>query len=334
MAAATPAPSGKVPAAEAALAAGDFRVYEITGVIPQSFPGLLCVGDDMRSLRNRGGIFYSDVSSEPDRHDLPMADLVRFNLRLGADRRFQAATGCRAKSICELRFREPDAAAAIGLLPQGVPPGEHLDRQCLHEPAQLAAVAKWGAPATLKVLLSQPPKAWRNRSGWRDLDAYGAALVDAAGEGRADMVAILLPWTRTTARLSPTAPATPVERAILATLDPGRAAERSSAFNAFKKLFATRPRLEFNLDGKMVSLLGEALARSSVSDTYRLSLVDLLLARGADPNGPSCKAGLARGSTPLKYVSNTDPVFAKLKAAGARQTSDECPGAGPTDGER
>lgn len=91
-------------AARQAAAAGDYRVFKVTGFAYHEVPEIFCPAEVGYELQSRGGIVTSDTPDFCGTHsraDITRPDMAAYNRALAESSSFEKATGCRAATYCE-----------------------------------------------------------------------------------------------------------------------------------------------------------------------------------------------------------------------------------------
>jgi hypothetical protein len=129
------------------------------------------------------------------------------------------------------------------------------------------------------------------------------------------------------------APVRGIEQAVLAAAQGGRSGLDAGRRRAVELLIAGGARMEFRAGNAARSMLSSELAGSATSDPSRVEWTRLLLAHGADPNGPRCPAAnprapdafVGQGPEPLAWATEDERVFDLLVRAGANLQGHHCP---------
>jgi hypothetical protein len=307
--------------AKAAAAEHDYRVYLTIGLGWRDAPGIACIDPRTKfRLGQRGWNEIPDTDDPPHRDAEPQAAEL-FNRTLAADKGFQVATRCRARTDCEDRF---------GVLDQtqwrNTPsPDFRLDRQCRSHPGQLIAAAASGSARDLDFLLDRAPASWERKDD-RGRSVYDWGLIAAARTSNLPAVTRLLHRVQTGAAPIAT-PERPIEIAMLAALAPVERIEPSRRLAVARLLHANGARLTYLRGDAPQSLLTDVLGNARSHDPDRYPIVDWVLSIGADPNGPPCLPNSSagrRGFEPLNWVLDDQAMFDRLVTAGARPVDAVC----------
>lgn len=327
------------PAIEArrALKIKDYRVFTSRGMSSVSSPGLTCKDPDRLDdpVFSRGGTISSDIPDVCGNlysfYNLPLDKQIAFNRTMGLDSGFVAATGCRAKTRCEMTGEWAVNAANYRYIPHPRDRGTIPD--CLGTPERLYALVINRDLENTKSELRKTSKT-RSKRNKENSSQIEKALILAAAGGDVQMLKLLMSHIRIPAQLTNEEPLNILEDAILTTatkLGGDFTQERLEVVNFLMKLGA---RTEYRKGEIKISLLSELLKTTSPKAKERIRLAEILLRWGANPNGSRCpypeQAGIpgarhfVTDEPPLRWAGDDKELVALLVEAGATPNGHGC----------